>query len=197
MKEQKAELRGKVLKARDATTPEQRINWSLDAAENGAAASFFDRQTVGNGTIVSAFLPIRSEIDARPLMAKLAERGARLCLPVVLDKITIEFREMTRETKMVDTGFGTTGPVEGSPVLDPTILLMPLSVFDRTGGRIGYGAGHYDRAISRLIDKSIAPLLVGFAFALQEAEEVPAEDHDQPLDFVITERNVINCRQER
>ena len=120
-------------------------------------------------------------------MDKLSDRGARLCLPVVLDKTTICFRELVAGAELVDTGFGTKGPPEDAEILDPEILIMPMSVFDDHGGRIGYGAGHYDRAIARLIEKGIKPRLIGMAFDCQRIDRVPVESHDQPLSAVITE----------
>jgi len=140
------------------------------------------------GTIISGFLPIRSEIDIGPLMERLAARGARLCLPAVLDRQTIVFREYRPGEELVGTGFGTSGPGSDAPVLDPEILLMPLAAFDADGNRIGYGAGHYDRAIARLLDKGMKPKLMGFAFSTQEVDHVPALAHDRPLDAVVTEK---------
>jgi 5-formyltetrahydrofolate cyclo-ligase len=185
----KAELRVEKLAARDALDPVFRIEAGMRAAEHGASVLEFDP-----GTIVSAFLPIRSEIDARPLMDILARRGARFCLPVVLDRMTIVFRELVRTAGLVDTGFGTSGPGPDAEVLDPGLLIIPLSVFDRHGGRIGYGAGHYDRAIARLFAKGMSPKLVGLAFSVQEVDRVPMEPHDQPLHGVITENGYIDCR---
>ena len=155
---------------------------SLEASSHGAGAI-----DIEPGMIVSGFFPIRSEIDPRPLMDVFRQRGARLCLPVVLDRETICFRELVRGAELVDTGFGTRGPAEDADVLDPELLVMPMSVFDQTGGRIGYGAGHYDRAIARLIDKGMKPRLIGMAFDCQRIERVPVEPHDQPLEAVITE----------
>ena len=183
---EKARLREEALARRDAIDAVRRIEFSLKAAEIAA-----DHLKTEPGMVVSGFLPIRSEIDARPLMDILRQRGVRLCLPVVLNKTTIVFRELVRGAELVPTGFGTSGPGEDAPVLDPQLLIMPLSVFDRQGGRIGYGAGHYDRAISRLLAKGMAPRLEGFAFSCQEVDRVPVEDHDQPLDAIITEREYI------
>lgn len=186
---QKAELRSQVLSKRDALDPMRRIEMSLEACEYGRSYLTFDP-----GTVISGFFPIRSEIDPRPLMDALRQMGARLCLPIVQDKTTIVFRELTRGAELVDTGFGTRGPGPEAEILDPEILIMPLSVFDNRGGRIGYGAGHYDRAIARLIKKGKNPILIGFAFSAQQADLVPVEDHDQPLQAVITEKGVIECR---
>jgi 5-formyltetrahydrofolate cyclo-ligase len=82
-------------------------------------------------------------------MFALREHGARLCLPAILDKTTIEFRELVRGAPMIDMGFGTVGPHGGAEVLDPTVMLVPLAAFDNRGHRIGYGAGYYDRAIAK------------------------------------------------
>ena len=183
---EKAKLREESLSRRDAIDAVARIEFSLKAAE--IAASHLKTEP---GMVVSGFFPIRSEIDARPLMDILRQRGVRLCLPVVLDKTTIVFRELVRGAELVPTGFGTSGPGEDAAVLDPELLIMPLSAFDRSGGRIGYGAGHYDRAISLLLAKGITPRLEGFAFSCQEVDQVPVEDHDQPLNAITTEREYI------
>ncbi|MCF3638406.1 5-formyltetrahydrofolate cyclo-ligase [Rhizobium sp. TRM95111] len=181
-KEMKAALRNERLALRDAMGTETRIEASLAMAEHAG-----DRLAFAPGTVISGFSPIRSEADIRPLMARLAERGARLCLPVVLDRETIVFRELVRGAALVRTGFGTTGPGPDAAVLDPSILFVPLSAFDTAGHRIGYGAGHYDRAIDRLRAKGLAPKLVGIAFDCQEVASVPAEPHDVALDAMLTE----------
>src|SRR5690606_26477158 len=86
-KELKKTLRGAALARRDALDPA----WRADASLAMAAAA--DTLAIAPGTVVSGFLPIRSEADLKPLMAALAQRGARLCLPVILDRATIVFRE--------------------------------------------------------------------------------------------------------
>ncbi|GAB4360099.1 MAG: 5-formyltetrahydrofolate cyclo-ligase [Oricola sp.] len=179
--ELKKRIRAETLARRDALSPEARIEKSLAMAEHGRDIGF------APGTIVSGFWPIRSEADIRPLMSAMRERGARLCLPAVLDRETIVFRELVRGAAMVDTGFGTAGPGEEAEVLDPQLMLVPLSAFDADGNRIGYGAGHYDRAIARLAGKGMTPRLIGVAFACQQVDRVPVEPHDVPLDAILTE----------
>jgi 5-formyltetrahydrofolate cyclo-ligase len=181
-KELKAAIRNERLAFRDAMTPEARIEGSLAMVEHAG-----DRIDFEPGMVISGFWPIRSEADIRPLLAHLRTRGARLCLPVVLDRETIVFRELVMGAEVVKTGFGTTGPGPEAAVLDPDILLVPLSAFDRAGHRIGYGAGHYDRAIDRLKAKGHAPKLIGIAFDCQEVASVPAEPHDVALDAILTE----------
>lgn len=150
---------------------------------------------VKEGDIVSAFLPIRSEIDLQPLMASLQALGVRLCLPVVIDKQTIVFREYMAGATLVDTGFGTSGPGEDAEILDPEVMLIPLAAFDDAGNRIGYGAGHYDRAIARLHAVEKLPRLIGVAFDCQQVQSVPAEAHDVSLHTVLTESGLYGMKQ--
>ncbi|MDH4439185.1 MAG: 5-formyltetrahydrofolate cyclo-ligase [Rhizobium sp.] len=178
----KANLRKERLARRDQIDPAIRLEYSLGMADLAG-----EMIAVEPGMIVSGFFPIRSEADIRPLMARLKARGARLCLPVVMDKETIVFRELVAGADLVDTGFGTRGPGPDAAVLDPDLLLVPLSAFDAKGNRIGYGAGHYDRAIARLREKGRNPRLIGIAFDCQEVAEVPDEAHDVRLEAVLTE----------
>lgn len=183
----KDNLRHRALAARDALAPASRIEMSLNASNCGKGAFSFDP-----GTVISGYMPIRSEIDPRPYMAHLKELGARLCLPVVIDKQTLEFRELLPDSQLVDTGFGTIGPAPGAGTLIPQIMLVPLAAFDCHGGRIGYGAGHYDRAIERAQKQGRRPQLVGFAFACQQFDHLPMEAHDQRLDMIITETGIVH-----
>lgn len=178
----KARIRSERLALRDALSIDERGAKSLSIAAHGADAIRFDA-----GTIVSGFMPIRSEADLRPLMERLRTKGARICLPVLLDRETIAFRAFEAGSALVKTGFGTTGPDGHAAVLDPAILLVPLAAFDATGQRIGYGAGHYDRAIARLHAKGLETTLIGIAFDCQEVPSVPAQAHDVALDAVLTE----------
>ncbi|MDS7595149.1 5-formyltetrahydrofolate cyclo-ligase [Agrobacterium tumefaciens] len=179
---EKARLRGERLAARDALTQGERYTKSLAMSVCGAARIDFKP-----GAVISGFMPIRSEADVRPLMEALRRKGAGLALPVVLSRETIVFRAFEADAPLVNTGFGTTGPGDDAQVLDPDILLVPLAAFDRQGHRIGYGAGHYDRAVARLREKGRDPVLIGVAFDCQEVVSVPAEPHDVPLHAILTE----------
>ncbi len=180
-RELKKQLRKSALARRDALD----LVWRIEVATDMAAAA--DLLAIEPGTVVSGFWPMRSEVDIRPLMMELASRGARLCLPAILDRETIVFRELVRGAPMIDMGFGTLGPDERAAELEPAVMLVPLAAFDRQGNRIGYGAGFYDRAIARLREKGLAPRLVGIAFDCQRVDTIPADAHDVPLDAIWTE----------
>ena len=180
----KQHLRQEALGRRDAIALDERIEAAIALAERADEPPLDD---LPGGLVIAGYHPIRSEIDPRPLMDRLRQRGHRLCLPVVASPTTIEFRELVRGAPLVEAGFGTVGPEEGAAVLVPDVLLMPLAAFDGAGNRIGYGAGHYDRYLATRND---APLLVGLAFDAQKVDAVPAEPHDRALDAVITPQAV-------
>lgn len=177
----KKALRAEALARRDGLDPVWRAEIALRIANIAGAL------VEEPGTVVSGFWPMRSEVDVRPLMAALRDLGAVLCLPAIIDRTTIVFRELVRGAPLVDMGFGTMGPGEEARLLEPSVMLVPLAAFDSRGHRIGYGGGYYDRAISKLRAKGHTPRLVGVAFDCQEVEHVPEEVHDIVIPEMLTE----------
>lgn len=142
------------------------------------------------GPTVAVYLPIGSEIDPRPLMTKLIDAGAQLALPCVQDDGSMVYRAYRRGDMLERRDFGLLEPNSDVPEVHPTLVITPLLAFDRQGGRLGYGKGHYDRALSRLRANGRV-FVCGLAFFGQEVEAVPVEEHDVPLDWVMTERGSI------
>jgi 5-formyltetrahydrofolate cyclo-ligase len=182
LKELKKHHRLEALARRDALDAVWRIEASLSMAETAR-----DLIEIEPGTVVSGFWPMRSEVDVRPMMFALREKGARLCLPAIIDKTTIVFRELLRGAELIDMGYGTSGPGPAAEVLEPVLMLVPLAAFDARGHRIGYGAGFYDRAIERLHLLGWKPRLIGIAFDCQKVGLVPDEPHDVIIPEILTE----------
>ncbi len=180
----KAELRRAALAARDALDPGAR-----QAASAEIARLLLALPELAEARLVGAFWPIRSEVDPRPAAEGLLARGQAVALPHVTPGGLV-FREWRRGEALVAGRFGLSEPDSALPAVEPDALIVPLAAFDRTGQRIGYGRGYYDGAIARL-SRSRPILTVGIGFAAQEVARVPAEPHDRPLQFVITEAGVI------
>ncbi len=141
------------------------------------------------GLIVAGYAPIRSEVDTLPLLAALDQRGVPLALPLVRDPHLVFLRWRPGEA-LIRGAFGVSAPAPESEVVAPDILLMPLSRFDRARNRIGYGKGHYDRAIAGLTQEKPV-ITIGLAFTMQEADSIPAEPHDRRLDIIVTETEIL------
>jgi 5-formyltetrahydrofolate cyclo-ligase len=185
---EKSALRDAALARRDA----------LPAAERAAAASALAARglplALSPGMVVSGFSPMRSEINPVPLMRRLADGGATLALPVVQGRgSALAFRAWSFGDPLVPGVWGIREPAAQAPTVAPDLLLVPLAAFDRRGYRLGYGGGYYDRTITALRGCK-AILAAGLAFAAQEIVRVPDMPYDARLDFVLTEREAIDCR---
>jgi 5-formyltetrahydrofolate cyclo-ligase len=180
----KASLRRDALRRRDELEIDDRLIWDEAICERALALPELT-QTTG---IVSAYWPIRSEADPRPILVELAARGVETALPVIVDG-RLAFRRWTPWEPVVPGGFGTLVPQADALLVTPATLIMPLSGFDRRLNRLGYGKGHYDTAI---IGMGGDVMTIGIAYAAQEVAEIPTEAHDQPLRFIITERETLS-----
>ncbi len=187
----KADVRREAVARRDALPPADR------AAAAAAIAARPLPVMVAPGAIVSGFSPLKSEINPVPLMRAFAAAGAQLALPVVTDKgKPLTMRAWRFGAPLVAGVWGIREPGPGAPEVFPDILIVPLLAFDRAGHRIGYGAGYYDMTIMRLRGlKSV--IAIGIAYAAQEVDLVPATPRDAALDLVLTEHEIIDCRDPR
>lgn len=166
---------------------------SADRAEASkeAVAHFLDGVHYDKSDIIALFWPIRDEIDSKPLLLALMDAGQTVCLPrVVAEDAPLVFRIWEPDTALFEAGFGALAPGENAPAAEPDIIVIPLLGFDGFGTRLGYGRGYYDRTIAGMSKK---PLLVGYAFAIQELPAIPRAAHDVPLDLIVTEAGVRHC----
>jgi 5-formyltetrahydrofolate cyclo-ligase len=142
------------------------------------------------GTPVSGFWPLPGEIDIRPLLTALHGRGHPVLLPVTPPRgQPLTFRRWTPGAALLRERFGTHCPAPDAPEGVPRTLFVPLVAFDRTGRRLGYGGGYYDRTLGALPGARA----IGCAFAAQELDAVPADHYDVRLSAVATERGVLFC----
>ncbi|WP_219821534.1 5-formyltetrahydrofolate cyclo-ligase [Sneathiella aquimaris] len=153
-----------------------------------AARHFLDSIPLKKGTVVSLYWPIGSEIDVSPLVDPLLDGGCICALPVV-EAIAqpLVFRQWHKDDVLEKGVMDIPVPVASAKIVIPDILVVPLLGFDRTGYRLGYGGGFYDRTLAQLRGAGHC-LAVGYAYAGQEVENLPTDKFDQPLDWVVTEK---------
>ena len=158
-----------------------------DPALAGAAnRALVEAVRAAPGRVVSAFWPIRAEIDIRPALNDLAATHD-LCLPVVVAKgRPLVFRRWRPGDPLDEERFGTFVP-RATEVLTPEILIVPLAAFDARGFRLGYGGGFYDRTLAGLRAAGGRVTAIGVAYEAQRVPVVPVEATDEPLDLVVTE----------
>ena len=186
--EQKATIRRDAVARRDA----------LPAPERAAAAEAIATRPfplpITPGVIVAGFMPLKTEINPLPLLRRLADAGAQLALPVVAGKgKPLIMRAFAFGDSLAAGQWGIREPKPEAGEVAPDILLVPLLAFDRSGHRVGYGAGYYDMTIAkfRAMKRIVA---VGIANAAQQIDTVPVTPRDARHDLVLTEREVIDLR---
>ncbi len=192
MNDLKTTMRRHALARRDLVTHQEAHDAA--AAMSALALALVEKlQAARPAPVVSVYWPIRSELNTRPLIESLCERGVEVALPILVAvKRPLLFRAFKPGDELAKGPFGLSEPSADKAALEPDIVFAPLAAFDRKGYRLGYGGGLYDATLNAMRAKHPVTA-VGVAYALQEADSIPIEDHDQKLDFIVTERETIPC----
>ncbi|KIC50815.1 5-formyltetrahydrofolate cyclo-ligase [Tateyamaria sp. ANG-S1] len=178
--DEKAAIRKAAFAARKAA-------FDLDA---GGGSGLLSSVLAGyRGVPLSGYMPIRSEIDPLPAMSEAAAHGP-VAVPVIRAAgQPLVFSRWTPDAPMAEGPFGAQVPAV-EDLLEPEIVIVPLVAFTRTGGRLGYGGGFYDRTLEGLRARR-ATLAIGFAYGAQEMPDLPLEPTDQTLDMIVTDTDII------
>jgi 5-formyltetrahydrofolate cyclo-ligase len=174
---------------RAQATETRRLARAADAEGNAAEAvrkHFIANIIARQNAVFGGYWPIGTELDVRPLMTSLHQRGHVCALPVARRGRPLIFHKWRPTDRLVPGVFGIHMPDQRTPVISPDYLLIPMLAFDAGGHRVGYGGGYYDRTIPEI--RSRKPLVtIGIAYAAQEVPKVPTDEFDQTLDWIVTE----------
>ncbi len=139
---------------------------------------------------VALFFSLAEEVATTALRRSAEDGGKRIFYPRCEARRSLAFVPIDHLTSWFDGPFGIQEPDGDSvPVSEIDLVVVPLVAFDRRGGRLGYGAGFYDRALAEYSGSK-----VGVAMGLQEASAVPQTETDVPLDLIVTDSEVIRPR---
>ncbi|HWF45083.1 MAG TPA: 5-formyltetrahydrofolate cyclo-ligase [Candidatus Kapabacteria bacterium] len=146
-------------------------------------------------TFLHCYISFRSEVETRTFIEETLACGVRIVVPVVEELDGNQFlvhTEIKGLSELRQGAFGLEEPVERIPSLLDALgaVIVPIAAFDRSGTRLGYGKGFYDRFLHGL---PRAVLRIGLAFSTQEVAHIPILPHDEPLDCIITEREIIRA----
>ena len=168
-----------------------------DAAER--AARHLPVSRFGRFRTVAAYWAQGSEMNPRPVLETvLAIDPVRMrpALPVATDRrAPLKFRLWTPDARLIPDAMGVPAPPPAAEEVLPNLVIAPLLAFDRKGGRLGQGGGHFDRTLQNL-RRVRAVFVLGLAYAGQEVRTVPVGPHDQRLDAILTETEYIEVARE-
>lgn len=187
LEKQKLALRAQMLTSLAQVGESVLHDASWQAADRLAATEAF-RQAEA----IMIFLPLRLEIDARPLALRAWQMGKTVTVPLVgyAQKHMIPLTVRSLDEPMEADKFGVRTPREGQPfpieMLD--MVVVPGLAFDRRGYRLGRGGGFYDRFLAHPRFRGCA---CGLALERQVVDRVPIAEHDRPLDMLTTDRQLL------
>jgi 5-formyltetrahydrofolate cyclo-ligase len=184
----KSSLRAEAMRLRDALDDRERRSAAI-CERVGALPSFVAARAI------HCYLPMRSEVDTRPLIAAALARGKRVVVPIVVPRagdLSHAWLDSLDAEALAPGVFGTSHPRHARPAApgDWELTIVPLLAFDRRGHRLGYGKGYYDRLLA-----ASPTIAVGVGFAAQEVGALPATERDVSLDWIVTEDEVIQARR--
>lgn len=187
----KASLRAELRAARDALSAAEAARAGQGLADK-ALAFLLEKALAPAATPVALYAALPGELDCAPLLAALAARGFPTLLPVAGVKATpLTFRLWSPGDELAPGRFGLREPVASARDMTPKILFLPLLGFDAEGTRLGFGGGYYDATLAHLRGSGFPVAAGGLAFSCQQVAKIPREKHDEGLDFVVTEKEVL------
>ena len=165
-----------------------------DAAEQAAAR--LPVEILGRFAVAAGYHAVGGELSPWPVLRRLRAAGARIALPVAPQPgAPLIFRAHDPDQPLEPDAARIPSPTVAADILIPDLIIAPLVAFDRAGVRLGQGGGYYDRTLQAL--RAAGPLIViGLAYAGQEVECVPRDEHDQPLDAILTETGYHRFRKD-
>ena len=184
MREQKNRIRQVMRERREAMTPRERLGKSRRICG-------LVRGLIRDGETVMVYSSKDLEVNTRPLIGNLLASGNPVIVPIIVkEDVSLRLSYLEDPSVLVLSTFGVPEPI-GSEIPakagDVDTIILPMLGYDTSGGRLGYGAGYYDRFLAR------NPRIrrIGIAFACQEAEKIPCDENDIHMNLIITEEGIV------
>jgi 5-formyltetrahydrofolate cyclo-ligase len=184
MREEKNRVRQEMRERREAMTPAERYEKSARICRHIAGL-------ISDGQTVMCYSAKELEVNTTPIIKFLFRRGNPVVVPIIVREDTSLRLSYLRDLSvLVPSTFGVPEPIGNEIPAEPRdihTILLPMLGFDRKGGRLGYGAGYYDRFLA----KNSRIRKIGIAFSCQEAERLPVEESDIHMNCIVTEEGMV------
>ena len=163
---------------------------------------FYESSYYKNANKIFIYVSYNSELDTKEIINKALEEGKRIFVPRTEYKTkSMDAVKITSLDDLQESGYGILEPSIDEEAIDPNkldLIVVPGVAFDKCGGRIGYGAGYYDRYFKKITNENLDKIKkVVLAYDLQIIEHVPMNEFDVFIDYIISEKQSVNCRTEK
>lgn len=189
----KAQLRRELQNSLLSITSQQRSKKSRKACQNLVSIPQFQ-----SASTVMMFLSLPHEVDTSEAILNAWQLGKAVAVP----KVSWQQRHMiavqinSLETGILTEASGLQNPIAGVPVAfeEIDLVVTPGLGFDKKGNRLGRGGSYYDRFFA---NTELKASRCGFGFEEQLVEKIPVAEHDEPVDIVVTEKEIIYIKESR
>ena len=138
---------------------------------------------------IGGYFPVNYEVDDLEILKEFKKKNYQISLPVIKKNFDMDFYKWSYREPLKINKYGIPEP-ESNFLVYPDIILVPIVAFDNNLNRLGYGAGYYDRLISKLSKKKKL-LKIGLALSVQKINNIPTNKYDEKLDYIVTEKYIL------
>ena len=139
--------------------------------------------------VIGGYFPVNYEVDDMNILKEFNKKKYQISLPVIKKKFEMDFYKWSFNEPLKINMYGIPEP-EKIKLIYPDVILVPLVAFDEKLNRLGYGGGYYDRLIKKLSEKKNI-LKIGLALSTQKINNVPINEYDKKLDYIVTDKYII------
>ena len=186
MKHDKSYLRNKsILQRKKKYLTANKFNFNL-------IFSLINKHFNRNKIIIAGYYPSNYEVDILNFLYMASKKKFRIALPVIKSSNKMSFKPWVYKEPLYVNKFGILEPKNSKKKIIPDLIMVPLVAFDNHLNRIGYGKGYYDRSLKKIRKINKNAITLGIAYSFQKCTQIPVNDNDFRLDYIITEKGIIN-----
>ena len=141
---------------------------------------------------IAGYYPSNYEVNILSFLEKVSKKKFKIALPVINYSGGMSFRSWIFKEPLYVNKFGILEPKSSKKKIIPDLIMVPLVAFDNRLNRIGYGKGYYDRSLKKINKIKKNAISLGIAYSFQKCKKIPVNKHDFKLDYIFTERGIIN-----
>tara|TARA_B100000579_G_scaffold240220_1_gene196976 strand:- start:536 stop:1096 length:561 start_codon:yes stop_codon:yes gene_type:complete len=141
---------------------------------------------------IAAYFPANYEVDILKFIEQASKKKFKIALPVIKSKGKMSFKLWVYKNPLYVNSMGILEPDISKKIVIPDLIMVPLVAFDKNLNRIGYGKGYYDRSLKKISKIKKKTIFLGIAYSFQKCKTIPTNRYDFKLDYIFTERGIIN-----
>jgi len=141
---------------------------------------------------IGGYYPSNYEVNILKFIEEASKKKFKITLPVIKSSNKMSYKSWVFKEPLYVNQFGILEPKNSKKKIIPDLIMVPLVAFDNHLNRIGYGKGYYDRSLRKIRKINKDAISLGIAYSFQKCTQIPVNDSDFKLDYIFTEKGIIN-----